>query len=70
MSKKHFIQLADTLRMLQRNADDGGRVPMSDVLSAMVHFCRDTNPRFNEERFRAYIAGECGPNGGRVKRAA
>jgi hypothetical protein len=31
-------------------------------------FCQSTNPRFNRERWLAYIAGECGPNDGTVRK--
>lgn len=30
----------------------------------LADFCVIQNPRFNRERWLAYIAGECGPNGG------
>jgi len=58
MTKKHFIALADALRGLD--------VPPR-VLDALCEFCKDQNWRFNESRFRGYLAGECGPCGGAVK---
>ena len=61
MSKKHFIALADVLR--------GERVPPA-VLDAICRFRREQNRQFNEERFRQYLAGECGPCGGKIKRKA
>jgi hypothetical protein len=61
MSKRDFIALADELRGLD--------VPQM-VLDALVRFCRGRNDRFNEARWRAYLTGECGPSGGRVKGAA
>jgi hypothetical protein len=60
MSKKDFIALADELRGLD--------VPEM-VLDALVRFCRDRNGRFDEARSRGYLAGECGPSGGRIKAA-
>lgn len=29
-------------------------------------FCSDQNGRFDRERWLGYIAGECGPNGGKL----
>jgi hypothetical protein len=41
-----------------------------DVMGAVVRdlasFCLHQNSRFDRERFLSYIAGECGPNGGRI----
>jgi hypothetical protein len=59
MSKKDFIALADYLR--------GQEVPES-VLAALVAFCRSRNPRFDEARWRGYLAGTNGPSGGARKR--
>ena len=58
MTKKHFIALADYLR--------GLTVP-PDVLDALCRFCRSQNGHFNESRFRGYLAGACGPSGGRIE---
>lgn len=69
MTKKHFIQLADTLRNITRH-DDGQTVNFEAVTEALAHFCQRQNPRFNRERWLGYIAGENGPSGGRVKHAA
>ena len=68
MSKKHFIALADRLICEQSHFVT---YYSQDAFNAMVdiicRFCRGENFRFNEDRFRSYIAGECGPNGGRVR---
>ena len=66
MTKKHFIALADAIRTF--NAQ---RVALEhefdyNQLIALAEFCRDQNPQFNRERWLAYIAGECGPNGGKL----
>lgn len=58
MSKKDFIALADHLRHIN--------VP-KEVLDALCAFMRSQNPRFMEERWREYLAGNCGPNGGAKK---
>jgi hypothetical protein len=73
MSKKHFIALADAIRAynLEACTPHGGCVsPLKfghTQLLAIADFCASQNPRFNRERWLAYIAGTCGPNGGKVK---
>jgi hypothetical protein len=61
VTKRDFIALADELRGLD--------VP-ADLLGAIVRFCKGRNPRFLEARWLGYLAGECGPNGGPIKRPA
>lgn len=56
MTKKHFIALADHIRQ--------GVYPKNQILQ-LADFCQSQNPQFNRERWLAYIAGECGPNGGK-----
>lgn len=68
MTKKHFIALADMIREHNNCAatKDGIFDKFTEMqLIALAEFCRDSNPRFNRSRWLAYIAGECGPNGGR-----
>lgn len=65
MTKKHFIALADMIKEHNRVLD----TPQADKfttyqLESLADFCHSTNPNFNRERWLAYIAGECGPNGG------
>jgi hypothetical protein len=64
MTKKHFIALADAIRVF-READ--ARAFNKEQLEVIADFCQSQNPRFNRERWLAYIAGECGPNGGKVR---
>ena len=64
MTKKHFIALADTIR------DYNSRYPgvfTSEHIGVLGTFCDRQNPRFDRSRWVRYIAGECGPNGGKVK---
>ena len=61
MTKKHFIALADALRFV--------KVP-PPVLEALVEFCHTQSRHFNEARWRGYLAGKCGPNGGKLKKTA
>jgi len=39
---------------------------MRDIASDLAAFCIEQNIRFNRDTFLSYIAGECGPSGGRV----
>ena len=80
MTKRHFIALADTLRVLRNrlNNDDrhrdtsttsdqiaGGRMMLQAVIAELADFCASQNSRFDRDRWLAYVAGECGPNGGK-----
>lgn len=79
MSKKEFIALADLVRGLKPNTENiQARSSMRDYLNGrlaewelmrdkLADFCQAQNPRFNRGRWLSYIAGECGPNGGKVK---
>ena len=68
MSKKDFIALADELRPV---LDDRPGVHMSTrdekVVDALCRFMRAQNPKFMEQRWRDYLAGDCGQNGGKIK---
>lgn len=44
---------------------DGAIIGVSHCITMLADFCQAQNPRFNRERWLAYIAGTCGPNGGR-----
>ena len=72
MSKKHFIALADAIRI--HNNLHHGIVGSNEFgpeqLRTLADFCRAMNGRFNRERWLSYIAGECGPNGGAIKKSA
>lgn len=68
MTKKHFIELADTLRLEIK--PELSPEAFEVVVREMCRFCRGMNGRFREETFRGYINGECGPSGGRIKKAA
>ena len=71
MSKKDFIALADTMRGTYRIAKDGGtgaeKLLMGFIIGDLCQFMKSRNPAFKEDRWRAYLAGECGPNGGKKK---
>ena len=65
MTKRHFVALADALRpYLEKGKspnDDRVNIPVGEL----VAFMRGENPHFNEWRWRSYLRGECGPNGGK-----
>jgi hypothetical protein len=72
MTKKHFIALADRIKDANRTAENdstmkGYRFSLQNI-NVLADFCQSQNPRFNRKRWLAYIAGECGPNGGKVTR--
>jgi hypothetical protein len=65
MTKKHFIALADAIRKHGRCESTNDNDFMPEHLETLADFCQSQNPNFNRERWLAYIAGECGPNGGK-----
>ncbi len=60
MTKKHFIDLADTIRFQRDLFSD-------QAIEELARFCKSQNGQFNKERWIGYIKGECGPSGGSVK---
>lgn len=60
MSKQDFIALADIIR-------DNREAFSDEAVSRLAQFCGWRNSNFNRGRWFDYIAGKCGPNGGRVK---
>ena len=70
--KRHFIELADVLRAERPGAnwDPNKMVQWELDFKAIAAFCRRNNPRFNSERWFAYLNGECGPSGGAIKKVA
>ena len=77
MSKKDFIALADVIRDIERNEfwglseaeNEGRKIAMATVIEKLADFCQSQNPRFMRGRWLAYIGGECGKNGGKIKAA-
>ena len=73
MSKQDFIELADTIRrelcgfrmVYDAQTPD---VSVQKVVEVLAAFCKRQNYAFKKERWIDYIAGECGPNGGAIKR--
>lgn len=65
MSKRHFIALADLIRAGYYSGNPF-MFFSQDQINALANFCQSTNPRFKRERWLDYIAGKCGPNGGKL----
>jgi hypothetical protein len=63
MTKKHFVSLANVLK----DEASRGRSFTDWQIDLLADFCQHQNSRFNRERWIAYIKGECGKNGGKVK---
>ena len=76
MSKQDFIALADIIRDYNNGAFPAGSNIVSPVqfthtqILALAEFCKRQNYAFKKERWIDYIAGECGPSGGAIKRKA
>ncbi len=67
MSKKDFIRLADYIRDVTRCSEQ----PFTDSqIGHLADFCREQNSAFKRERWLDYIAGNCGPSGGTIKKSA
>ena len=69
MSKKDFIALADAIKEHNSAANhpESHMIPVPEsTVNMLADFCRSQNPNFKRERWLSYIAGECGPNGGKV----
>ena len=71
MTKKHFIALADCVRLKLSPAlaaklhDYPAACALAVVAETLADFCAAQNPRFDRTRWLAYVAGECGPKGGK-----
>lgn len=72
MSKKDFIALADALRAEKpgTNWDPNKMVQWELDAKAIADVRQASNPAFNRERWMNYVNGECGPNGGAIKKVA
>jgi hypothetical protein len=71
MTKKHFIALADSIRVhntIKRDVwgKNAERMTFNDEqIDALANFCQASNSNFNRERWLGYIKGENGPSGGK-----
>lgn len=66
MTKKHFIALADAIK--DHNALAADKDKFTDAhLDTLARFCFLQNGGFMGSRWRNYINGLCGRNGGTIK---
>lgn len=72
MSKKDFIALADEImehnRVALNRHDMSGFT--SDQIQSLADFCQSQNSNFMRDRWLGYISGECGSNGGTIRKPA
>ncbi len=75
MSKKDFIEIADAIKehnrldRLQYGSADVDNDTFSDTqIQTLAAVFKRINPAFMVGRWFDYVAGECGPNGGEVKK--
>lgn len=66
MTKKHFIALADAIRIGNRFA--GLETFSQEAINQLADFCQSQNSDFKRDRWLEYIAGKCGKSGGKVGR--
>jgi len=71
VTKRHFIELADKIRVhnaIKRDVWGKNAERMTfnaEQIEALADFCAASSPNFNREHWLSYVAGECGPNGGK-----
>lgn len=85
MTKQHFIALANSVKHMKPTTNTNGHTgtfyipgPTFDgalrqwefMRDRLADFCKYQNHAFKRERWLAYIAGECDPNGGELKGGA
>ena len=63
MTKKHFIALAEHIK--RHSFVELEQEKRVIEITDLADFCQSVNPNFNRERWLSYVAGECGPNGGK-----
>lgn len=66
MTKKDYIAIGSELRnerarIVASGEDTNG---LDVAIECLVRVFRRDNPAFKEDRFRDFVAGRCGPNGG------
>ena len=73
VTKKTFVALADAIRAYNAQAFPAGTNIASPLeftntqIQTLADFCAAQNPAFDRERWLAYVAGDCGHNGGKRK---
>ena len=66
MTKKQFIELADTIKKHNALCYDAEAKFANIHIHELAKFCASQNPNFDRNRWLDYIAGKCGSNGGKI----
>jgi hypothetical protein len=68
MTKKDFVALADHIKRHNKDYGRSGVVNQftQGQIETLAEFCLCQNSRFKRQLWLDYIAGRCGPNGGKV----
>ena len=64
MTKKDYIAIAQKMRFTEPQGIER-HYQWSDDIAALADLFEADNPRFLRQRWLDYIAGRCGPNGGK-----
>ena len=65
MTKQHFIKIADAIREHNSKLSTKDTPFTSEHLATLADTFKRINPNFKSDRWLDYIAGNCGPNGGK-----
>lgn len=60
MQKRHFIELADTIKYAKGTPSEFSEAQ----IETLARFCKSQNGNFNADRWKSYIKGECGKTAG------
>ena len=69
MSKKDFIALADEIREFNSHTIRGCEMANhfdTQQIGVLADFCQKQSYNFNRGLWLDYIAGRCGPSGGKI----
>lgn len=70
MTKKDFIALADAMRPVLTGTPEPQNyrvdIQRDYMIASLIEFMYAQNPKFKEQRWRDYLEGVCGPNGGKI----
>ena len=64
MTRKQSIELANDIMRHNRWQDDKFT---PNQLNTLAEFCQGENSNFNQQIWLDYIAGRCGPSGGKLR---
>lgn len=68
LHRNDYIELAKAIKNYNNyNGPKWTQIFLPDQCKTLAIFCKSNNPRFKEQVWLDYIAGKCGPHGGKVK---